>query len=190
MLVPMRIVIVLLLILPMAARAAPWDVVAEETRVTVRVPYLSSFVDMHFETVRGRVDFDARRPERADARIAVAAGDVETGLGIVNAFVRGERWLNVAEHPEILFHLDRLEQTTESTADVFGRITFLGVTRPVALEAEVFRYGPTPGADATFDAGFTLRGVIDRTDFGHTAGLPQVAAEFPVRIRLLMRSRE
>ena len=42
---------------------------------------------------------------------------------------------------------------------------------------------------ARFEAGFDLSGEIDRTRFGSTGGVPDVAAELPIRIRLLMSSR-
>ena len=43
-------------------------------------------------------------------------------------------------------------------------------------------------AEAGTGAGFDLTGRIDRTDFGSTGGLPEVAAVLPVHIRLLMHS--
>ena len=65
---------------------------------------------------------------------------------------------------------------------------FWGIDKPVTLKATVFRYGPNEAAGGRFDAGFTITGEIDRTEFGHTTGLPQVAAVLPIRIHLLMRS--
>ena len=52
---------------------------------------------------------------------------------------------------------------------------------------------PLRPAEATipsrFEAGFNLTGSLDRTDFGSTGGLPDVAAVLPVHIRLLMSSK-
>ena len=86
------------------------------------------------------------------------------------------------------FRLDRLTPTSKQTAEVAGRLTLRGVTRPVAFEARVIRFGPAADDPDRFEAGFDLTGAIDRTDFGSTGGLPEVAAVLPIRIRLLMHS--
>ena len=52
----------------------------------------------------------------------------------------------------------------------------------------MIRYGPAQDDPDRFEAGFDLTGSIDRTAFGSTGGLPQVAAVLPVRIRLVMHS--
>ncbi|WP_112322416.1 YceI family protein [Oceanibium sediminis] len=180
--------IVCLMALPALALAAEWSVVEPETRVEVDVAYLGSVVTMRFDTVKGAILFDEKHPERAKANILVGTRDVDTGLGIVNALVRSKDYLNTNAYPTIGFRLRKLVQTSKSTADIFGDMTLLGITRPVAFRATVFRYGPSPVDPARFDAGFTLSGAVDRREFGHTEGYPAVAAILPVRIRLLMRS--
>ena len=65
--------------------------------------------------------------------------------------------------------------------------TFTG--RPIIFKAKLFRYAPTRGDATRFDAGFDLKGLIDRRQFGNTTGFPDVSALLPVRIRLLLRSR-
>jgi hypothetical protein len=62
------------------------------------------------------------------------------------------------------------------------------VTRPVNFQAKVFAYGPAKDDPGRFEAGFDLSGSVDRTAFGSTGGLPEVAAVLPVHIRLLMSS--
>jgi len=68
-------------------------------------------------------------------------------------------------------------------------MTLRGVTRPVTFQAKVFAYGPAKADPARFEAGFDLSGSVDRTAFGSTGGVPDVAAVLPVHIRLLMTSR-
>ena len=73
------------------------------------------------------------------------------------------------------FRLDRLTPTSKQTAEVAGRLTLRGVTRPIAFEARVIRFGPAADDPDRFEAGFDLAGAIDRTAFGSTGGLPEVA---------------
>jgi polyisoprenoid-binding protein YceI len=180
--------ILLLLLLPMAAQAAPWTL-DPETEVTVMVPWRGSTVAVHFPTLSGRIDFDEAHPERAKAAITVKTGDASTGVAVADQLLRGRDYLDTAKYPTIGFQLDRLTRTSKSTADVAGRITLRGVTRPVGFTARVTRYGPAKEDPSRFEAGFELDGRIDRTEFGSTGGLPEVAAVLPVHISLYMSSR-
>jgi polyisoprenoid-binding protein YceI len=177
-----------LALLPTLAAAATWKL-DPETRIAVDVTWQAGTVELRFPRLSGTIEFDERRPETARARITVSAVAVETGLAPVDALVRSRDYLDAGRHPEIIFELDRLEQTSRSTATILGRITLRGVTRPVRFEATVFRYGPAADDPARFEAGFDLTGAIDRTEFGSTGGLPDVAAVVPVRIHLVMVSR-
>ena len=170
-------------------QAATWYLDKSETEIAVIVGYLGSQVTVNFNTFDGRIEFDDRRPQDAKAVITVSSADVETGLGIVNQMVRSPDYLNAAAYPTITFRLDRLVQTSKSTADIFGTITLLGVSKPVLFKAEVFRYGPSKSDPTLREAGFNLTSQIDRREFGNDTGIPAVSAVLPVRIRLLMRSR-
>ena len=178
----------LLALLPLPAFAATWQL-EPETAVSVDVAWEGRTVEVRFPTLSGQIDFDERHPDRARATISVATADATTGVPVVDALVRSRDYLAAAQYPQITFRLDNLIRTSKSTADVRGRITLRGVTRPVGFRAEVFRYGPAPDDPARFEAGFNISGQIDRTEFGSTGGLPEVGAILPVRIRLLMRSQ-
>jgi polyisoprenoid-binding protein YceI len=182
-----RLILVLLL-LPMAVQAEPWTL-DPETEVTVMVPWRGSNVAVHFPTLSGRIDFDETHPERAKATISVAAGDAAAGVAVVDQLVRSRDYLDAGTYPTIAFQLDRLTRTSKSTAEVAGRITLRGVTRPIGFQARVTRYGPAADDPGRFEAGFELDGRIDRTKFGSTGGLPEVAAVLPVHISLYMSSR-
>lgn len=173
---------------PGIACAAPWRL-SPETQVTVDIPWRGSDVKVRFSDLQGEVDFDEAAPETARARIEVPAASAETGVGVVNALVRGAGYLDAAEYPTISFQLDRLTRLSKSEARVDGRLTLRGVTRPMTLAAKVFRYGPVSGDPQRFEAGFDLSGTIDRTDFGSTGGLPDVPADLDLRIRLVMSSQ-
>ncbi len=176
-----------LLLVPALAAAATWRL-DPQTRVAVDVGWQGATVEVRFTRLSGTIEFDADRPETARARIAVSARDVDTGLGVIDTLVESPGYLDAARYPTIVFELDRLEKTSASTAQIFGRITLREVTRPMVFAARVFRYGPDPANPARFEAGFDLEGEIDRTAFGSTGGLPEVPAALQVRIRLVMTS--
>lgn len=184
----LRVFCLVVCLVPAVAFAAPWRLLPE-TRVLVDVGWRGNSVEVRFPTLTGTIDFDADRPETAEATIRVAATDATTGLAPVDALLRGPAYLDAARHPTIDFHLDRLEQTSRSTADIFGRITLRGVTRPIRFDAAVVRYGPSSDDPERFEAGFDLTGELDRRAFGSVAGQPDIAVLLPIRIRLLMASR-
>lgn len=169
------------------AGAAPW-VLDPATTIGVDVAWEGAVVTVRFPPPTGSVDFDPAHPERARATVTVPAAEATAGSPIVDALVRGPEYLGAAQWPEIDFRLTGLRQTSKQTADLTGEMTLRGVTRPVAFAAQVIRYGPAAADPSRFEAGFDLTGRIDRTDFGSTGGLPEVAAVLPVHIRLLMHS--
>ena len=181
-----RLALVLAL-LPAAAEAAPWRL-DPATSIVVDVPWQGSTVAVRFPAPTGTIEFDPDRPETARATVTVSARRATTGVAIVDALVRSADYLGTETWPEMTFRLDRLTPTSKQTAEVAGRLTLRGVTRPVAFDARVIRFGPAAGDPGRFEAGFDLAGSIDRTAFGSTGGLPEVAAVLPIRIRLLMHS--
>lgn len=184
----LRALCLVVCLLPTLASAEPW-LLLPGTRVVADVAWRGQGVEVRFPTIAGSIDFDADRPETARAMIRVAAVDATTGLPPVDALLRGPDYLDAARHPTIDFRLDRLEQTSGSTADIFGSITFRGVTRPIRFEAMVIRYGAAADDPRRFEAGFDLTGQLDRREFGSVAGQPDIAVVLPIRIRLLMASR-
>jgi len=185
-----RLAAIFLLLLPSLAMAEPWYLDRAQTSVKVKVGYAgTSGVTVDFRSIGGAIDFDETRPEQARAKIQVASQHVETGLGLVNRLVRSEDYLDAAGHPHITFQLDRVEPTSERSANIHGRITLRGVTRPIVFAADVFSFGPRQGGTDIFEAGFKMRGQIDRRDFGSTAGQPQVSTLLPISIRLVMTSK-
>jgi polyisoprenoid-binding protein YceI len=177
----------LLVLLPGLAAAAPWRL-DPATTVAVDVPWEGSTVVVRFPAPTGSIDFDPENPAAARATVTVSARDATTGVPIVDALVKSADYLGAEAWPEMTFRLDRLTPTSRQAAEVAGRITLRGVTRPIVFDARVVRFGPAADDPDRFEAGFDLAGTIDRTAFGSTGGLPQVPAALPIRIRLLMHS--
>ncbi len=178
----------LLALAPIVAFAAPWQLLPD-TSVAVDVPWEGRTVTVRFPDLTGTIDFDQNHPDRTEADITVDATTATTGVGVVDALVRSADYLGSGQYPTISFHLQSLKQTSKSAATVSGEIRLRGVTRPIRFEATVLRYGPSAAESGRFEAGFALTGSIDRTEFGSTGGLPDVGAELPVRIRLMMASK-
>ncbi|KAK0330672.1 hypothetical protein LTR94_031921, partial [Friedmanniomyces endolithicus] len=79
-------------------------------------------------------------------------------------------FLNATAFPQITFKSTKVELTGTRTAKVTGDQTFLGVTKPVTLDAtfngdlEKHPFVPAPAI------GFSAEGKFKRTDFGMALG--------------------
>src|SRR5258708_23525634 len=85
--------------------------------------------------------------------------------------VKGENFLDVANHPTMTYRTTGIRQDGEVIiAD--GELTIKGITRPVELAVEVNGFGPDPYGGTP--AGPSAIGEVNRTDRGITAniGLP------------------
>lgn len=173
---------------PLASFARPWQLDPSST-VRVDVPWHGTQVPVSFPKISGEIDFDDKAPQNAKARITADARAATTGVALVDSLIQSADYLDSKEYPEIVFNLDRLTQTSKSTAEIVGRVTMRGQTHPVTLDATVFRFGPDAADASRFEAGFDITGKIDRTQFGSTGGLPDVGSVLIVNIHLLMASK-
>lgn len=177
----------LLLSLPLPAAAESWRL-DPGTTVSVSVPWRGKAIEVRFPEVAGTIEFDHEAPETARATITANTERATTGVGVVDVFVRSEGYLDAAGFPEITFQLDRLRRLSKSSAEVLGRLTLRGQTRPVSFTATVFHFGADPAVPGRFIAGFDIAGSVDRADFGSTAGAPEIGTMLPVAIHLLITS--
>ena len=83
---------------------------------------------------------------------------------------RNKNYLNAGQFPEITFKSTRVELTGPRTAKVTGDMTFLGVTKPLTLDAtfvgelEKHPFTKQPAI------GFKAEGAFKRSDFGMPVG--------------------
>jgi polyisoprenoid-binding protein YceI len=120
----------------------------------------------NFEVIDMVADIDAR---------TLTTGDSETKR------LRGRQFFDVEHHPTVRFVGEKMQLTGDRTANVTGRITARGVTRPVTLVVG-FSMPPfeTTGTEALVIIGSTT---IDRREFGMTAFPLVVGNKVKVTIR-------
>lgn len=89
----------------------------------------------------------------------------------------GTEWFNTNQFPEMTFISRTIEKTGDMTAKITGDLTFLGVTKPVVLDATLnaamgnhpFMNKPALGISAT--------GFLKRSDFGMNTYIPNIGDE-------------
>jgi polyisoprenoid-binding protein YceI len=142
------------------ARINSFDATIELDAQDITQSTLTATIDM------ASVDTDFPNPEAHD----------------FNAELRGANWLNTDAFPQATFVSTAITKTGDTTADIEGELTFLGVSLPVTLDATLIgSMGKHPFADgAAF--GIQATGTFDRTAFGLSTFAPNVGAEVTIEI--------
>jgi polyisoprenoid-binding protein YceI len=86
--------------------------------------------------------------------------------------LKGDKWINVAQFPEITFKSTHIAVTGKNMANVTGDLRLHGVTRPVTLK--ITYNGGYAGHvyEPNARIGFSAHGVFKRSDFGIDYGIP------------------
>ena len=142
-----------------------------------------------FKSVRGRFSLNPRNPGRSRVDVEIAAGSVTHLDKKVQKFIRGPDLLDARRHPKIRFRSTRVRRTGPTTAQVTGRLTVKGVTRPVNLNVTFHTAGRDPKARNRFVTRFSANGKFKRSDFGMNSVQDVVSDEvkFDIEVRGIRR---
>ena len=125
---------------------------------------------------------DPSNVEATRIRFAVRTASVETFSKTRDDQLRSAAFFDSGRYPEMVFRSTAVRPIDTDTAEVAGALTIRDVTRDVVLTATLNRLGPSPFFPDIQVAGFTVTGVIDRTQWGMTFGAPAIGAEIPIRL--------
>lgn len=169
------------------ARAAPADYVIEpaESRVGFETDFGPDRITGQMPVTRADLTLDFQ--DVAATRIAVAL-DVtraEASFPFAAQALRGPRVLDAGTWPEITFASTAVRRAGDG-ATVTGAITIRGITRPITLDARIYRQQGTVEGDLS-RLTVRLTGRLNRSDFGATGWNDMVGDE--VRLDILARIR-
>ncbi len=125
-----------------------------------------------FKNVRGSLVFDPANPRDSSVEATIDAGGIWSGEPDRDAHLRSADFLDVDNHPEIIFKGGQVEIAGDHDYKVSGDLTIRGVTRPVTLNVRYLGQWQTPWWEDGVDkgpktrAGFMAETEIDRHDFG------------------------
>jgi polyisoprenoid-binding protein YceI len=163
-------------------RAETYNLDAGHTRVQYRVNHLG-FSDMPgiFNDIKGTLNFDPTNPEASTIDATINASSVTMNNTMLDGKIKGGDFFNVAKFPTITFKSTGVNREGSAKGSVEGKLTFLGVTRPVTLDVTFNKkaWDKYAGAEAV---GFTAYAKIHRSDFGMKYLLPDVGDDVTIRI--------
>ena len=142
----------------------------------VRADHLGfSFYTAAFSELDAKLTINPADPTSASLTATVDVGSLQLPAppdGFRDLLL-GPQWFDAGAFPKVSYQSTGIERTGASTARVTGDLTWRGRTRPVVLD--VTFNGGYPGMeiyDPQARIGFSARGILSRSDFGASMGLP------------------
>lgn len=163
----------LLLAIPVGASAAPVSYTLQQDRSEVGFIYtLSGAQNQGSMPVRAaQIIIDLDRFDASQVDVTLDVTRARTGLIFATEALKAKSVLNAAAHPTIRFQSTAIRpnnpRNLSAGGQIDGMLTIRGVTRPVTLNAAVFRQQGTAEGDMS-RLSFRISGAVSRSDFGAT----------------------
>lgn len=137
-----------------------------------------------FRRFDAQLRFDPRNLTATQLTATVDPRSIETDFPDpkydFNAELAGAQWLDAAQYPEIGLRTTRVEDLGNQSMRVHGELSMHGVTRPIVLEATYNGGYVGHPMDPHARVGFSAHGVLRRSEFGISGGIPQVGTNMGV----------
>lgn len=111
-----------------------------------------------------KLDINAKDPAQSSLRLEVETASIFTDNERRDGHLRTSDFLDVENHPKMVFESERVEKTGDGEFLVHGNLTLRGVTKPVAVEVELA--GPIKDPWGHLRIGAEGRVTINRMDYG------------------------
>lgn len=161
------------------AHAEPREFVIDPAHFSVsfRVGHVGfSQVPGMFLDAEGRFVYDEATRTLAAGTVTIRSDSVFTNHEERDAHLRGDDFLDVDTHPEMVFEATGFEPTGPRAGRLSGDLTLLGETHPVALDVTIHRIGEYPLGGGLMSGkpyvlGATVTGTLERSRWGMTYGV-------------------
>jgi polyisoprenoid-binding protein YceI len=134
-----------------------------------------------FSGASGAAKIDPAHPSASSVEISIPTDSVSTTNTVLDAELKGDKWLDAARFPTITFKSRKLKVLGPNRGEILGDLTFHGVTRPVTLQVRFNGSGKVV-PQIPYTAGFEAVARIKRSDFGVSSYVPLVGDDVTVNI--------
>ena len=114
--------------------------------------------------------------------VKIQAASVNTGSGMKDNELKGDKFFDVKQDPLITFHSTKVVQTSPETFDVPGTFTIRGVSKPETLTLTLSGKGTGNGE---------VKGTMafDRKDYGMNRGIPFIKIADRVEVNVALKAK-
>ena len=174
------------LILASVAIAAPqtYDLKVDESRIDFTYDLQGTEMAGNIPINSAKVIIDFEQLSRSDVSVSFAMSGVTAGFGPLTEAVKSDRVLASRQFPTAAFQ-SRSVRRNGAGAVIEGELTLKGVTRPVVLDAQIFRERGSAAGDLS-NLILLITGTLDRREFGADgyAGLVGPAIDLRVLVAI------
>ncbi|MCL1141869.1 YceI family protein [Shewanella gaetbuli] len=139
-----------------------------------------SFVMGRFNDFSGEFSFDADKLEQGKVNVTIQTASVDSNHAERDKHLRGEDFLNVAKFPQASFKSTSINDLGNGKFVLNGDFTFNGVTKPLAIDAEIVGEGEDPWGG--YRAGFTGTTEFKMKDYGVNMDLGPASANVELEL--------
>ena len=155
-----------------AVAAANWRIDPARTHIAFAIDAVG-YPRTHgqFRQFAGRISVDFEHPDKSRVSFHVESESVDVGSASFDDYLRSDAFLNSTRFPSIDFVSSSVAKVDDHTVRVTGKLTLLGVTRPLGVDVAVEREG------GRGRLAFLAKTNIDRLAFGMNSGFPLVSRD-------------
>lgn len=160
-----RFLLLVFAVLGSALQAAPATFLLDKENSVVGFTYTFTGQPtngtMPVESATLSIDLD--NVAASQVAVTLNAAQARAGFGFATQTMKGEKVLHTVAHPTLTFRSTRIRGDING-AEVNGDLTIRGITRPVTLQAQLFRQRGTEAGERNA-LSILLTGQINRQDF-------------------------
>jgi polyisoprenoid-binding protein YceI len=135
-----------------------------------------------FVTSSGKITLD-RAARNGTVDITIEAASVSTGFAKRDEHWKSPDFFNVVKFPTIIYKSNSITFNGDTPVSIEGKLTMLGVTKPVTLAIDAFKCGPNP-MNQKDECGAAASAQIKRSDFGMRTFLPGVGDDIKLEVEI------
>lgn len=144
-----------------------WKLDASHSAIEFSVRHMMiSKVRGHFSRFEGALELDPSDLTRARVEATIDAASLDTAEDKRDAHLRSADFFDAEEHPKLSFRSTSITKKGERRYELVGELTIRDVTRPISFDVTV--EGPAKDPWGNQRLGFSLKGELDREDYGLT----------------------
>lgn len=129
----------------------------------------------------GFIQFDSGDWAKAKVDATIDTASLDMGDEAWNRRLRSNEFLHVDKFPTARFVSEKVEKTGDREGVAHGKLTLLGVTRPLDLHV-IFNRTALEPYSLQYTAGFSADAKLKRTDFGMKKYIPDIGDEVSIHI--------
>ena len=165
---------------PLAARGVRYTLDREHSQVGFEVAMGPDVITGTIPIRSAEVELDFERTGRSRIAIELDTGGARASFPFATQALRGPKVLASRAYPTLSFHSSDL-RTDGERGQLVGQLTLRGQTRPITLDAQLFRQRGSAAGDLS-RLSVRLTGALRRSDFGATGWSDMVGDRVVLKI--------